>query len=158
MGGEHAELQIFRDNLKGLLPPAKKVERATATLPQTTQAALFTVSGGRCLVTSIVGEVTTVIETQANNTKVVFNPTLGADTDLCAVLDITADAVGTLYSVYNAATALFGMIGVGVLPESTGFIVQDGTIDLNCAASNTGSVKWTVHYVPLDDGAKIVAA
>ena len=158
MGGEHAELQIFRDNLKGLLPPGKKVERATATLPQTGQAALFTVSGGRVLVTSIIGEVTTVIETQANATKVVFNPTSGADTDLCTALDITADAVGTLYSVHDPASALAAMIGAGLIIEPGGMVLQDGTIDLHCAASNTGSVKWTVHYVPLDDGARIVAA
>jgi hypothetical protein len=35
------------------------VDRATATLPQTTQAALFTVAGGRIAVLGLVGDVTT---------------------------------------------------------------------------------------------------
>src|SRR6185312_4831208 len=76
------------------------VNRATASLPATTTASLFTISTGRILLTSIVGEVTTVIQTQADNTKLQFDPTdAGATQDLCAVLDITADAVGTMYSI-----------------------------------------------------------
>ena len=42
--------------------------------------------------------------------------------------------------------------------NTTGVIVNEGTIDLDCAASNTGSVKWTVLYYPIDEGAAIVAA
>ena len=45
------------------------VERATAALPATTQSALFNVVGGRIAVLGIIGEVTTVIQTQACNTK-----------------------------------------------------------------------------------------
>ncbi|NUP23459.1 MAG: hypothetical protein HOZ81_46875, partial [Streptomyces sp.] len=86
-----------------------KVDRTTAALPQTTQSALFTVAGGRVIITSIVGEVTTVIQTQANNTKIVSNPTTGTDVDLCAVLDITADQVGCLYGI----TGLFSDAMVG---------------------------------------------
>jgi hypothetical protein len=37
-------------------------------------------------------------------------------------------------------------------------VVAAGTIDLDCAASNTGSVKWSIWYVPLDDGAYVEAA
>ena len=37
-------------------------------------------------------------------------------------------------------------------------VVNVGTIDLDCAASNTGSVKWSIWYVPLDDGAVVTAA
>lgn len=135
------------------------VERATAALPQTTQSALFTVTGGRVLVTSIVGEVTTVIQTQANNTKIVSNPTTGTDVDLCAVLDITADQVGCLYGITGIfSDAMVGAnAGATVVPQRA-VVVPIGTIDLSCAASNTGSVKWKITYVPLDDGAAIAAA
>lgn len=135
------------------------VERATAALPQTTQSALFTVTGGRIIVTSIVGEVTTVIQTQANNTKIVSNPTTGTDVDLCAVLDITADQVGCLYGITGTfSDAMVGAnAGATIIPARM-IVVPVGTIDLNCAASNTGSVKWKLTYVPLDDGASVSAA
>lgn len=136
-----------------------KVDRATAALPQTTAGALFTVSGGRVIVTSLVGEVTTVIQTQANNTKLVANPTTGTSVDLCAVLNISADEVGTLYGITGLfSDALVGAnAGATVLPRNP-VVVAAGSIDLDCAASNTGSVKWSLTYVPLDAGASVEAA
>lgn len=136
-----------------------KVDRTTAALPQTTQSALFTIAGGRILLTSIVGEVTTVIQTQANNTKLVSNPTTGTDVDICAVLDVTADQVGCLYGITGLfSDALVGAnAGATVVPRNA-VVLPIGTLDLSCAASNTGSVKWSITYVPLDDGASVVAA
>lgn len=139
-----------------------KVERATAALPQTTAHALFTITGGRILLTGIIGEVTTVIQTQANNTKLTFDPSdAGATQDLCAVLDITADAVGTMYSITGTpATAL--QDALNFLPSSKQLtlppILKPGSILLDCAASNTGSVKWTAFWVPIDATARLVAA
>jgi len=103
--------------------------------------------------------VTTVIQTQANNTKLTANPTVGTSVDICAVLSITADEVGTLSGITGLNTdALIG-INAGALPGQTRPVVLPvGTLDLDCAASNTGSVKWTVFYVPVDDGAYMEAA
>src|SRR5688572_28180428 len=94
--------------LQGAGDLGRVVERATAALPPTTASALFTVSTVRVSVTSNVGEVTTVIQTRANNTMIEFSPTdAGATQDLCAVLDIAADAVGTMYSITGTpATAM----------------------------------------------------
>lgn len=138
-----------------------RVSRATAALPQTTTSALFTVTG-KVLVTAIWGEVTTVIQTQANNTKLQFDPTdAGATQDLCAVLDITADAVGTMYSITGTpATALQDALNF-VSPDkmlARGLLLKPGSILLSCAASNTGSVKWDLVYVPLENGASVAAA
>lgn len=140
-----------------------RVSRATAALPQTTDGALFSISGGRVLVVSLVGEVTTVIQTQANNTKLKFNPTAaGADTDLCAVLSTTADAVGTLYSLTGTVTDAMSegllMLAANQQIAAPGITLSEGDIELDCAASNTGSVKWDLIYVPLDDGASVAAA
>jgi hypothetical protein len=148
--------------LKGAGDFGRVVERATAALPQTTASALFTVATGRVIVTSIIGEVTTVIQTQANNTKLTFDPTAaGATQDLCAVLDITADAVGTMYSITGTpATAM--QDALNFLPSSKvlarPLILKPGSVLLDCAASNTGSVKWTLCYWPLDTGASVTAA
>lgn len=136
-----------------------KAERAAATLPQTTAAAIFNVTGGRVMINQIVGEVTTVIQTQANNTKLTANPTTGTSEDICAVLNISADEVGTLYGITGTASdAMLGTVAASVPGQTTGVIVNTGSIDLDCAASNTGAVKWTVFYSPIDDGAVVAAA
>lgn len=135
------------------------VNRETATLPQTTDGALFTITGGRIELLGIVGEVTTVIQTQANNTKIKFNPDgAGADTDLCAVLDISADAVGTYYGITGTVSdaMIEGIQRVNAM--TTPQVLSAGAIELDCAASNTGSVKWQVRYRPIDEGAVVTAA
>lgn len=148
--------------LRGAGSLGQKVDRATAALPQSTAAALFTVSTGRVLLTSIIGEVTTVIQTQANATKLTFDPTdAGATQDLCATLDITADAVGTMYSITGTpATAL--QDALNFVPSSKmlaqPIILKPGSVLLDCAASNTGSVKWSLTYWPIDTGAAVVSA
>ncbi len=152
---------IQGDQLRSLLCGVK-VQRATAALPPTTAGALFTITGGKVLITSLVGEVTTVIQTQADNTKLTFDPTdAGATQDLCAVLDITADAVGTLYSITGTpATAM--QDALNFLPSNKvpaqPIVLKPGSILLDCAASNTGSVKWDLTYIPLDNGASVAAA
>lgn len=132
-----------------------QVSRATAALPQTAAAAIFTVTG-RNLLVGIIGEVTTVIQTQTNNTKLTLNGVVNVD--ICAVLDITADGVGTIYGITGTfATALIGAGSAAVFP-ATRVVLEPGTIDLDCAASNTGSVKWDIWYIPLEASATIVAA
>lgn len=143
-----------------------KVSRATAVLPQSVAAPIFTVAGGRVLITGLVGEVTTIIQAQADATKVTANPTVGSDVDLCATVDITGLEVGgklalqpdldaTPFSV-ALAKQLAGAIPFGLAQRA--ILVAAGTIDLSCAASNTGSVKWDLTYVPLDVGAAVTAA
>jgi hypothetical protein len=136
----------------------RRVERATDTLPAGVAEALFTVTGGRIVVYQIVGEVTTVIQTQANATKLIHTVGTGTDTDLCAVLDITGDEVGTLYGI--TGTFADAMLGAGqALPGQTSPIVlKPGDIELSCAATNTGSVKWSLYWAPLDDGVSVAAA
>lgn len=142
---------------KGLL--GLHVARATATLPQTTAGALYTIAGGRIALTAIIGEVTTVIQTQANDTKIVANPTVGTTLDLCAVLDITADEVGCLYGITGLASDALVGAGAGVAPLPRNMLVlPEGTIDLNCGGSNTGAIAWDLWYVPFDDGATVTAA
>jgi hypothetical protein len=145
---------IYRDNKLGI-----RVDRDTDTIPQTTTEALFTVVGGRVAITQIIGEVTTAIQNQANNTKLVSNPTDGTDADLCAVLNIAADEKGTLYGITGISSdALIGVNAGALRGQTVDVIVPPGTIDLNCAASSTGAVKWTLFYYPIDVGAYVEAA
>jgi hypothetical protein len=136
-----------------------RVDRATAALPQTAAGTIFTISGGRVLFSLIVGEVTVVIQTQANNTKLKLVPTTGSTVDLCAVKDITALEVGGKLVVNGtAATALVQANAGAIIAETVPVICAIGNLQLDCAASNTGSIKWSVWYVPIDDGALVVAA
>lgn len=133
-----------------------ETQRAVAALPQSAPGSLFTVTG-KVQILSIVGEVVTGIQAQANNTKLQAKATGQTAVDMCAVLDITGKATTTLFGITGvAATAL--QSGFGIVGQTTPWVVQAGTIDLNCAASNTGTVKWTCRWVPIDTGSTLVAA
>lgn len=141
----------------------KEVAKATTTLPQGVAVAQFTVAGGRVLVTSIVGEVTVQLGAVANNMKLISNPTVGSDVDLCAVLEVNGDVVGSMYTITGVLATALKVNTEAVVPAADtlpnpGLIIPAGTIDLSCSASTTGETKWTIHYIPLDAGATIVAA
>ena len=130
-----------------------RVERLTKDLPQGADEALFRITGGKVLVTAVVGEVTEIIQTQANNTRLKFKPETGSDVDLCANLNITADVAKTLYVCTGTlADALVSTIGVALL-QVTPWILDVGDIELDCTASNSGKVKWTLFYSPVEGGA-----
>lgn len=132
------------------------VERATAVIAIGT-ATLFTVSGGRIVVTQILGEITTGMQAIATTLRLQADPTLGTTRNICADLDVNAYAAGDLLGITGVNTdAMQPPATGGALEAQTmGVIVQEGTIDLVAGANNTGSVKWTLKYIPLDDGATV---
>jgi hypothetical protein len=137
-------------------------ERAAAALPQTTDVALFRIVGGKVRILAITGEVTTAIQNQANNTKLKFNPAgVGSDVDLCAVLSVANDAVGTLYTITgdfsDAMQESVWAAETDKTMEPGGVILGPGDIELDCAASNTGAVKWTVEWEPVDGAGHLTA-
>lgn len=135
-----------------------KVDQPAKTVPQNVLSALFTVSGGRVLVTGIVGEVTTIIGGTTPSAKLVANPTVGADSDITAAVAITADAVGNLYGVSTVGGNLAVLESVAPLGQEP-FVLKAGTLDLHVSAADaTGAIKWSLFYVPLDDGASVAAA
>ena len=136
----------------------KLVERTASNLPQSTQTAYFTVTG-KVLISDIVGEVSTVIEAGTNNLKLISNPTVGADVDLCAVVDIDADAVGTMYHITGTlADAMVATTSGAFSSQTLPIVLSSGTIDLYCSASKTGQTKWVLYYLPLSSGAIITTA
>jgi len=135
------------------------VERAAAILPASTQTAYFTVTG-RVLITQIVGEVTTVFDGTVNSIKLISNPTVGADVDICAALVVTSDVLGTIYNIDGTfANTMYENTSGAAEAQPNPFIVAAGTIDLDATATDTtGATKWTIHYIPLDSGSTIVTA
>jgi len=136
-----------------------RVDKSSIAIAGISTKSLFTVVGGNCLVVGLIGEVTTVIETQANNTKYISTPTTGSAVDLCAVVDNTAHEAGGLLTITGvlATAAVKGNAGAGVM-MSNSIVVAPGVIGLNTAADNTGAMKFSIWYVPLEDGAYIEAA
>lgn len=142
----------------------EKVERATANLPQTTSAPLFTVSGGRVYLVGLLGEVTTVVQNQANQTKLVFNSAgAAANRDLCLTADLGNAAAETLLHLDPQAVGTGTSAGLKIVTGYAAAVffaplaLPPGDIELSCAASNTGQVKWTALYLPFDPGAKVEA-
>ncbi len=132
------------------------VNKATAALPQSADGTLFTIASGNILLESIVGEVTTVIETKANASRLKFNPTgTGADVNLCATNDITADAVGTFYSITGVLADPMQDGLWYVHKMASPIVLGPGVIELECADSNTGSVEWHLMYRIIDTGATV---
>lgn len=133
-------------------------QTATAIAGAGTSKSLFNVVGGRVIVKTLLAEVTTVFQAQANACKFDHTPTGGAAVDLSAAVECNADAVGTLYGITGLpATAMSVTIGTAV-NSAYDIILVPGVIGFNTAANSTGAIKATVVYVPLDDGAYIEAA
>jgi hypothetical protein len=131
---------------------------------------LFTVTGV-CLVTNIVGLVTTAI-TVANTVKLVANPTTGTSSDLCAATDMgtTDTPAGNLLSISGAPTGAL-ITGIGTvsafpinkvssdfLGAANGFYIAAGTIEQVTATGADGGITWYLTYVPIAPDAVISAA
>lgn len=120
---------------------------------------LFNVTGGKVLITSITGEVTTAI-TVANTVKLQANPTTGTTKDLCAATDLgtTDTPAGNLVS-FQGMTGDSILTGPGAVPNlKQPIVVSTGTIEQVTATGADGGITWTITYVPLDNGAALTAA
>lgn len=131
---------------------------ASKSLPASTTGTLFNVTG-MCEVIAIVWVVTTVIQTQTCNMKLA-TVSNSATTDICANLDISADAVQSRMSITGTfANAMINTAaGVPVARQATSLVVQEGTISAITSATNTWAIRWSVLYRPLQNGSKITAA
>lgn len=143
------------------------------TLPASTTGHIFTVSGGRVIVTTLTGVVTTVIQAQATTLSVGNTPTGGSAStaSFCATLDLNGKVVGTSLAVPQAkASALISSGADGTLLWSTTsgaqgvaasngglLLVPAGTIDVTTVATSTGAIQWSLTYLPYDAGATITA-
>lgn len=131
------------------------VSKATGTLAATT-VPLFTIAGGRVLITNMFGLVTVAL-TVANSYKLQSNPTTGDTTDICAATDLgtTDTAAGTIIGFGQGTTAapalLRGGYWHGHLPIAVGQIES-------VSAGTDGDITWYVDWVPYDVGATLVAA
>jgi hypothetical protein len=133
-----------------------RADKAAANLPQTATGTLFTVAGGRVAMIGLLGEVTTVLGATATNAKILHTPTVGTAVDLCAVLAIASKEAGTLFGITGIfADAMVGANAGATVLQQRPVVLPAGTLGLNTSANDTGQTKWTIWYVPLDDGATV---
>lgn len=124
-----------------------------------TVANIFTISGGPILLLALCGEITTAVSADACNMKLVMDPTAGADTDMCAVLDLNGLTKNSwIYLDGTIANAAVNAVPGTALPLGIGMdiplILPPGTIDMNLANSDptTGAITWYMRYKPLTTG------
>lgn len=140
------------------------VQKATGTVANG-ETPLFTIAGGKVLVTGILGFVTVAIGANATNAKLVFDPTAtGSDFDLCTATAITSDAVEQQYTIAGTVESVGALLVAGAVGQCNPFFTDPlsltpGQLHQNLSADPSGGeITWRLWYLPIDTGASIVAA
>lgn len=147
-----------------------RVARAAAVdVPNTVWTNIFSIAGGLVLVTSLIGVRTVVQAGGASNMQ--FRHSVGA-TVLCAATAVAANAVGTIYTITGnfadaitlgaAGVPILGGIAGGLLAtgnQGYGILMGVGNIQVSfSAAGHTGSTRYVLTYIQVDDGASVGVA
>jgi hypothetical protein len=141
-----------------------RVDRAAALVTAAT-VNLFTIVGGRVLLTGLLGEISVAIAATATTLQITSlrtDVTTPVATVLCiASADIQSMAPGRMFTL-PAAVGSALTISVGssaALMNAVRYVLPVGGLRLvGSAAPATGTVKWSVWYWPIDDGAYMAAA
>lgn len=141
-----------------------RVESAAALV---TAAAVtkFTVAGGNVIMTGFYGEVEVTIAATATTVIVTHTPTVGT-ASILAILAGATDIQGFVPGRIGYLAA-FGSIltwtatGYGILAPKAGtrYVLRPGALSITgSAAPATGTVRWTMFYVPVDPGAYVTGS
>ena len=142
-----------------------KAER-TAALPPATGVSedLFTVDGGRVLLTGFAGYVTVAIPNVSLDVDIAHDPDDGgSDVVLATLLAVDNNAIGTFYSLNaTAGGALVGTLDLSYNTIlATPILLDPGDIKLNVAGGGavgtTARVKWDAVWIPYDSAASLTA-
>jgi hypothetical protein len=143
-----------------------RVDRAAAVLAGA--QTLFTVSGGNILLTAFYGEIMTAIDAVANRLTLTYDVDISAnasvyvDTVLGSIgADIQSFIVGRMIYLPAAAGALTNTLASGACPVDIApmEILPPGHFDLTSnGTTTTGTIRWSMWYVPLEAGAFVVAS
>lgn len=153
---------------KGIL--GVTVRKSATALVLNSANALFTITGGPVVVTSLFGVVTTAIPNTASLTaKFTFTPTGGSIADLTAATAIDNDALGNIYGwSYPDGDELVSQLSfAGTEVPSVNFapillppaVLPAGAITFTVSNHTVtpGAAKWYITYVPMDAGTVVTA-
>lgn len=144
----------FRNAILGGAP----VSKSTGAITGNPTTNLFTVAGGEVLITSLWGKVTTALTTDSGTYAIQNDPTTGDTVVIVTATDLgtTDTAVGTVVGLDRGTTAASKFLRGGRTDLNA--VVTTGTVDFVGAASANGAITFYVTWVPLTDGATLVAA
>lgn len=124
---------------------------------------LFTVTG-KCLITLMVGEVTSAIATTSSMS---LNTSTNAAV-LAASTDVVGDGAGVLYIVTGDPGDGLNGLASGANNNADAatcdsgnhapFLINDDNIYMNLNGAGTGFVQWDLYYIPLEAGASITSS
>lgn len=138
----------------------RQVTKTAVALPQTASATLFTITGGRVLITGFQGIVTTVTASTTCTFSLGFTPAGGSANTTgitSAMTSIGTLAVGSQISL-NATpgSALVATAANAVgYDQAYSLVLPAGVITCTTGASITGNVTWSLTYVMLDNGGAV---
>jgi hypothetical protein len=138
-----------------------RVDRPTSVLPQTDTTTYFTISVGKVLMTELIGEITTEAVGGAVELTIDHNPTTGTTAAIAALLDINPWDIGDVLTISGLLTGnVLPAVHAGSVDAMPygGVILTPGALTFTTGASVAGYVKWSLFYIPLDDGAYVTAA
>lgn len=144
----------FRKSILGNGP----VSKATGTITGNPTTALYTIAGGEVLITGVWGKVTTALSTDGGTYALQANPTTGDTQVIVTATDLgtTDTAVGSLIGLAHGTTAASAFLRGGHVKLDA--VVTTGQIEFVGASSANGAITFYVTWVPLTDGATLVAA
>lgn len=148
------DANAFRKAVLGFGP----VSKASGAITGDPTTPLFTIAGGEVMVTSIYLKATTAIATNGGTLALQQNPTTGDTQVLVTATDLgTSDtAVGSIIGLDQGTTAASKFLRGG--RHDIHWVITTGQIELVGASSVDGAVTTYVTWVPLTDGATLVAA
>lgn len=144
----------FRNAILGGAPVSKAVPAlSAATFPA------FTVAGGEVLITALWLKVTTSITTDGGTLAVNNVPTTGSTATIVTATDLgtTDSTLGTVVGTDQTATTTSSKFLVGGRATLEA-VATTGVVNLVGAASVNGGATIYCTWVPLTDGATLVAA
>lgn len=135
------------------------VSKASGTLTHNGVVQLFTVTGGEVLITALWLKVTTTMA-GANTVAIQHDPDTGDTQTIVTATDLgtTDTAAGSVVGLTQGTTAASAFLRGGHVALNA--VVTTGDVELLATGSGTvdGAVTVYVCWVPLTDGAALVAA
>lgn len=131
-------------------------QRAAAALPSSVIGSIFTISGGRILIRSLTGIVSTTLS-GTNSTSVGLTPLntgTSAPTILCTAGIIPVAAGSPLTGLFGGALLV---TVAGGLVQAAPWLAVPGDVTITPASTVTGTVAWDLIWVPIDPAARVVA-
>lgn len=139
-------------------PPTYSLTNVQAATPLASKT-LWTYKGP-IWIYGVHGLITSAIQAQATTCKISVQNDALAAIDLCATLDLTGKAAGTILQLPAAvgsamvATTLGGALNLLTTPYMTASITS-GLITVTYGAASSGIINWSLIYAPLDPATTI---